>query len=202
MSIEDLLDDITIECDIEYRDMIMTNGGQSDSPFNDKQPCIIKFVKNEIDKSKDDEDKRISEATRHYIRALSTYNRYYDLIKKEANALNLPDFFLSGVIEHEGESITGSLQSMLKSVLEELDEAKKCLNEKEDGTSINFIDECISFIKEREVDRIIGFEKESEERKRQAIMKEREKNGLCIICGIKLGFFDKIRGKTKCVHHQ
>lgn len=41
----------------------------------------------------------------------------------------------------------------------------------------------------------------SEKRKRQEIIEEREKNGLCITCGIKLGVFDKIRGKTKCANH-
>jgi len=187
MRIEDLLDDIAVECNIdEYADMILYNGGSSDSPLSSNMDCIKKVVKNKIDKSKSDEDKRILESARHYFDAFIRYNRYYNSID------NTGYRGMDDVIEHG--RITEKLKSDLKVVLEYLDEAKNCLDVK-DETNLNFINKCISFIKKDEVDRINHI-LESNERRR------RREQGLCTECGNELGFFDKLFGKKKCSKHR
>ena len=39
------------------------------------------------------------------------------------------------------------------------------------------------------------------QRKEKLLQEERKHNGLCMICGAKLSFFDKIRGRTSCTKH-
>lgn len=187
MRIEYLLSDIAEECNIdEYRDMLMYNGGWSDSPINSNRNCISKVIKNKIDKSKNDDEKRISESALHYFNAFLGYNTYYYHIDNTGYRA------MSDVIKHGG--ITERLKSDLKYVLEELDKAKNRLDVK-DETNLNFINECISFIKKDEVDRINSI---LEDVRRRNLIEQ----GLCTECGNGLGFFDKLFGKTKCSKHR
>ncbi len=83
MRIEDLLDELAVECNIdEYRDMFMYNGGSSDSPLKSNINCLNKVVKNKIDKSKSDEEKRILESAQHY------FNAFQDIITTVKNRKN------------------------------------------------------------------------------------------------------------------
>jgi hypothetical protein len=164
----------------------MYNGGSSDSPINSNRDCIIKVIENKIDKSKNDEEKRISESALHYFNAFIGYNAYYYHIDNTGYRA------MSYVIEYGG--ITERLKSDLKYVLEELNKAKNCLDLK-DETNLNFINECISFIKKDEVDRINSILKSNERDRRR-------EQGLCTECGNGLGFFDKLFGRTKCSKHR
>ena len=52
-------------------------------------------------------------------------------------------------------------------------------------------------------DKILEIQKQEtiEKQKQQLLQEERKKNGLCMMSGAKLSFFDKLRGRTSCTKH-
>lgn len=129
----------------------------------------------------------------YYLTALIKYLSFYELCldkgRRESICVgNDPD--------------QAELKDELNSIIEELNKGKDSLS-KEDKINIEFFNKCIEYIHNHEIKKINHCVENYRIRKEQEkIEKYREENKLCIKCGEKLGFFDKLFDYKTCKKHR
>lgn len=119
------------------------------------------------------------------------------------------------ILKIESDSDFNTIRPQVISLIKQL-EAEKLAQAHENENSIFFMGNVKEFLEYEpsplEIDKEEERKKIRKEKRRakklrqkndeaEALKQERMRDSLCLVCGVKLGFFDKIKGKTTCSKH-